>query len=96
MEERPILALKAAPISQKQKITTEIVPNAKKKKCSKRKKLLEIREVGKKLPRYLWKALSTQLEQFWSYSTFQRRGGEGGGSKAPLGLNRDKQLKTIQ
>ena len=31
----------------------------KKKKCSKRKKLLEIREVGKTLPTYLWKALST-------------------------------------
>ena len=91
MEERPILALKAAPISQKQKIITEIVPNAKKKNAQNEK-----REVGKKLPRYLWKALSTQLEQFWSYSTFQRRGGEGGGSKAPLGLNRDKQLKTIQ
>ena len=44
-----------------EEITTEIVPNAKKKKkkCSKRKKLLEIREVGKTLPTYLWKALST-------------------------------------
>ena len=32
MEERPILALKAAPISQNQKITREIAQNAKKKK----------------------------------------------------------------
>ena len=44
MEERPpIYALKAAPISPNQKNY---------------KKLLEIREVGKKLPSNLWKALA--------------------------------------
>ena len=56
MEERPIEALKAAPISQNEKITREIPQNS--KSCSKRKNLLEIREVAKKLPSNLWKALS--------------------------------------
>ena len=44
----------------------------KKKNARNEKKLLEIREVGKK---NLWKALSNQLEQFWSYSTFQQEWG---------------------
>ena len=44
MEERAIYALKAASISQDQKITGEIAQNA--KCCSKRKKLLKIREVA--------------------------------------------------
>ena len=45
--ERPIEALKVAPISQNQEITREIAQNA--KSCSKRKKL----------PSNLWKALAT-------------------------------------
>ena len=49
MNERPILkALKAAPITQNQKIIGEIAQNA--KSCSKL-----IREVAKKLPSNLWK-----------------------------------------
>ena len=55
MEERPIKALKAAPTTQNQKKTREIAQNA--KGCLKGKKLLEIREVAKKLPSNLWKAL---------------------------------------
>ena len=48
MEERPIKALKATPTTQNQKKTREIAQNA--KSCLKGKKLLEIREVAKKLP----------------------------------------------
>ena len=55
MEERPIKALKAAPTTQNQIKTREIAQNA--KRCLKGKKLLEIREVAKKLPSTLWKAL---------------------------------------
>ena len=55
MEERPIKALKAAPTTQNQKEIREFTQNA--KCCLKGKKLLEIREVAKKLPINLWKAL---------------------------------------
>ena len=55
MEERPIKALKAAPTTQNQKKTREFAQNA--KRCLSGKKLLEIREVAKKLPINLWKAL---------------------------------------
>ena len=55
MEERPIKALKAAPTNQNQKEIREFGQNA--KRCLKGKKLLEIREVAKKLPINLWKAL---------------------------------------
>ena len=55
MEERPIKALKAALTNQNQKKTREFAQKA--KGCLKGKKLLEIREVAKKLPINLWKAL---------------------------------------
>ena len=55
MEERPIKALTAAPTTQNQMKSREIVQNA--KSCLKGKKLIEIREVAKKLPSNLWKAL---------------------------------------
>ena len=46
--------------------------------CSKRKKLLEKREVAKKLPRNLWKALLT-LDMVFFFSFFLGGGGGGGG-----------------
>ena len=55
MEERPIKALKTALTTQNQKKTREIAQNA--DSCLKGKKLLEIRQVAKKLPSNLWKAL---------------------------------------
>ena len=55
MEERPIKALKAALTNQNQKKTREFAQKA--KGCLKGKKLLEIREVTKKLPINFWKAL---------------------------------------
>ena len=55
MEERPIKALKAALTNQTQKKTREFAQKA--KGCLKGKKLLEIREVAKKLPSNSWKAL---------------------------------------
>ena len=55
------LSTKAVPISQIGR-KLEIAQNA--KSCSKRKKLLEIREVAKKLPSNLWKALTAKLNSF--------------------------------
>ena len=55
MKEGPIKALKAALTTQNQKKTREIAQNA--DSCLKGKKLIEIREVAKKLPSNLWKAL---------------------------------------
>ena len=56
-----------------------------KKNARNEKNLLEIREVGKKT---CGKPTTFQREGGWA-------GGIGGGSKASLGLKRDKRLKTI-
>ena len=71
----------------------------KKKNAQNEKNLLEIREVGKKTCR---KPYPPSLNSSGVISTFQREwgggggaGGIGGGSKASLGLKRDKRLKTI-
>ena len=46
-------------ISQLEKKTREIAQNG--KSCSERKKLLEIREVAKKLSNNLWKTLTSSI-----------------------------------
>ena len=80
----------AAPIFQNKKT------NTKKKNARNEKKLLEIREVGKKT---CGKPYPPSLNSSGVIQRFSGRGGWaegiGGGSKASLGLKRDKRLKTI-
>ena len=68
-----------------------------KKNARNEKKLLEIREVGKKT---CGKPYPPSLNSSGVIQRFSGRGGGwaegiGGGSKASLGLKRDKRLKTI-
>ena len=82
----------AAPIFQNKKTNT-------KKNARNEKNLLEIREVGKKT---CGKPYTPRLNSSGVIQLFSGRGGGGGwaggiggGSKASLGLKRDKRLKTI-
>ena len=70
----------AAPISQNKQKRLQT-----KKSCSK----------YEKLAKNLWKALSTQLEQSCSYSTFQRRGRGGKGLKSFPGFEEGQTIKNI-